>query len=435
MIELEQPSPVIRACLVETELRGERLSAQGTLEVRTGINPAILCRAEFTTHNAIFALGAIDSDEQLPLYIDGSKIGARVVAVGSQSGPERLKVSWQPNPQPITILGCPSTNILVTKFTVANFPNFISSTKHFFEQEGQKRCAFGLLLEYDGFRLEIIPTKNITERVKRLRENCGYMSTHRGRMERIDGAEYTADVAIDMLHGFFKYLSFVRGIEAKPVLPTGFNATGGICWEWLVPPARAYSTAHSLFDSHAGKYIENFCPLFLQNWFDPKWRQALGESVSWYLECNSPTLNKTGAIVLIQAALERLSFFYLVECTQSVSRNSFRRRTAGENVAAFLRAIDIPIEIPVVCDALADLASANEYEHSPHAITSIRNQYVHPRANRNFTGLQVYDASNLAMWLVEMAILKLCGYEGKYSTRLESQWIGQYKDVPWENEP
>ena len=41
------------------------------------------------------------------------------------------------------------------------------------------------------------------------------------------------------------------------------------------------------------------------------------------------------------------------------------------------------------------------------------------------------DAWKLVLWLIEMAVLRLCNYNGRYSNRLVHKWAGQTELVPW----
>jgi len=51
-------------------------------------------------------------------------------------------------------------------------------------------------------------------------------------------------------------------------------------------------------------------------------------------------------------------------------------------------------------------------------------QSVTPRAR--------FEAWYLALWYVELALLKLLGYDGQYNNRLNLDgWEGEYASVPW----
>ena len=76
---------------------------------------------------------------------------------------------------------------------------------------------------------------------------------------------------------------------------------------------------------------------------------------------------------------------------------------------------------------------------APDAITQIRNSIVHPtRKNRiklNNHYQEAYQVRHLCRWSLELCILKLCNYNGKYTNRLKrTQYSGDVDPVPWSSE-
>jgi hypothetical protein len=67
----------------------------------------------------------------------------------------------------------------------------------------------------------------------------------------------------------------------------------------------------------------------------------------------------------------------------------------------------------------------------PGAITHIRNSYVHYSSNKvervqTLTGQMRMEVVRLSNWYIEMALLKIMGYNGDYQNR----WLDKVK-VPW----
>jgi len=70
---------------------------------------------------------------------------------------------------------------------------------------------------------------------------------------------------------------------------------------------------------------------------------------------------------------------------------------------------------------------------APHALTEIRNSLVHPEhKKRGKYDIQIFiEAHNLSQWYLEMSILAICNYKGKYYNRLISgQRVGDIDNVP-----
>jgi hypothetical protein len=71
----------------------------------------------------------------------------------------------------------------------------------------------------------------------------------------------------------------------------------------------------------------------------------------------------------------------------------------------------------------------------PVTLTKLRNGMAHPRQlQRSYatTALQRYEARQLSLWYLELSILRLVGFTGRYGNRLRrSRWKGQVEKVPW----
>jgi hypothetical protein len=69
---------------------------------------------------------------------------------------------------------------------------------------------------------------------------------------------------------------------------------------------------------------------------------------------------------------------------------------------------------------------------SMDAITAIRNSLIHPDSSIQFTGQVYYETWRLALWYIDMALLRLCNHSGNYANRLsENRWKGVVEPVPW----
>jgi hypothetical protein len=69
----------------------------------------------------------------------------------------------------------------------------------------------------------------------------------------------------------------------------------------------------------------------------------------------------------------------------------------------------------------------------PEIFTFIRNRLVHPpKPSTVQEKVPYYEAYCLAKWYLELAVLSVCEFRGKYSNRTRSsRWVGQVENVPW----
>jgi hypothetical protein len=79
---------------------------------------------------------------------------------------------------------------------------------------------------------------------------------------------------------------------------------------------------------------------------------------------------------------------------------------------------------------ISTLASQRRWLDSPHALTEIRNNITHPERPAQYSNAY-FEAWSLGLWYLELALLRICGYNGSYSNRLVAKLVGEVEDVPW----
>ncbi|MBE0410980.1 MAG: hypothetical protein IBX69_14765 [Anaerolineales bacterium] len=117
-------------------------------------------------------------------------------------------------------------------------------------------------------------------------------------------------------------------------------------------------------------------------------------------------------------------------------RNKFEKKSAKERFELLLESLIIPLSIPEGLTTLAKEAKSKNI-NGIGLITNMRNSLIHPRSklkSSSHTSLLLLEARNLALWYVEMIILRLCNYDGFYSNRVlgRMRWAGEVELVPWE---
>ena len=151
-------------------------------------------------------------------------------------------------------------------------------------------------------------------------------------------------------------------------------------------------------------------------------RNSLGRIVRLYAESNA-TSNRDVSIILAQTALETLAHVW------------FGAKSGAEGVWInnALKEFLIPTHVPGRLPALRQHARERGWEHGPHAIVELRNPLVHSRQNAISTASGVeHEARQLALWFVELAVLKVLGFRGQHACRLNQvHRPGETELVPW----
>jgi hypothetical protein len=116
-----------------------------------------------------------------------------------------------------------------------------------------------------------------------------------------------------------------------------------------------------------------------------------------------------------------------------ISRNAFKPRglSAADKFRLLASSIGIPLELPKELKAL-HAKRGQKFSDAMDALTSVRNALVHPDGTRDVPEGGYFEAWKLSLWVIDLVLLRLCGYCGPYANRLRhGRWAGELETVPW----
>ena len=139
-----------------------------------------------------------------------------------------------------------------------------------------------------------------------------------------------------------------------------------------------------------------------------------------------------GGIILAQAALEKLSWVYLVDDVQSVTAAKFKSWRTAKKISELLSRMNIPSDIPLQLWKLNRIASQYGWADGPTALVEIRNDLVHAeRKYKKGHDSPFADAWLLAQRYIELVLLRIARYSGRYTDQIAAKWVGETTKVPW----
>lgn len=273
-------------------------------------------------------------------------------------------------------------------------------------------------------------------RVRReLKAQGGYAFTHIGRLERLDGAAFTAEEALDLLRGLHWFLSFVQGFWVCPMLFEGRDENEKTAWRfWDAGKTDAWRGVFSWCDwTNWGAAREAF-EGFMAGWRDEFMRTVLRTAVGQYVSANRPSPVEQ-AIIAAQSGLELLGWVRLVEGGQ-ISASDWRNPVttpAAKKIRMLLDLAGIDPGIPQSFTALHRLDP--NWSSGPEVVAGVRNRLVHPRKVSGQVGWPyevLIEAWLLVSRYLELCLLHLLGVTSGVRDRLSSDvWVGSIKAPPW----
>ncbi|WP_394991834.1 hypothetical protein, partial [Emticicia sp.] len=143
-----------------------------------------------------------------------------------------------------------------------------------------------------------------------------------------------------------------------------------------------------------------------------------------------------GAIILGQTALELVYNWWIVENKQMIIGDDAKDLSAANKIRLIISQLQISSKVPKAFTKLQELMSKD----APEAIVGIRNSIVHSQAEkrsklRSYDNIALYEALQVFIWYIELSLLNILKYEGKYFDRcFDSVWEGKsIRFVPWKN--
>ncbi|MFC1995621.1 hypothetical protein ACFLVM_01935 [Chloroflexota bacterium] len=366
--------------------------------------------------------------------INGCQVQGFAVNIGGGETSQEMKVKWCASTEPVIGLGDESTQMIRIVFHLFNFTDLIG-TQRSMKQIGTSMNAIEHVdLACDGWKVELKSLLSTRDNIKALKAEGGYRLTHVGSLEKADSIPFSGKDADDHLKALRFFLSFAKGGWCAPICVVGYDASGNRTWESWSSPKEPWHTPPSWFDPHNSSQMVVLFPGFMTRWANEDWSKALREVIYWYLNANHSSRGIDAGIILAQAAIERLSYEFVVKDRRLLTVNGFKDLWASDKFRLLFSSLGIPLDIPAETPELQNLATKGQMNwlDATHAITEIRNSLVHPEHKRHGQFVRgYYEAWNLSLWYLEMSILAICGYSGTYSNRLKQRWVGEVEDVPW----
>ncbi|MCZ4222901.1 HEPN domain-containing protein [Pedobacter rhodius] len=293
-----------------------------------------------------------------------------------------------------------------------------------------------LTLDDKPYKITIDQLSGYKKKLKSLEENGGYLLTYAGKIEKEKGA-----ITLSELHKwqdrFHHFLYFLNGRRVAPMFFSGMHNDEKIWTDY-----GGYTV-----DMH--KFVPCWSDIFVmddlsQLWksYNKLWKEDLDKdflitAIHWYVEANMNAGMVEGSIILIQTALELLYNWLIIENEKVIIGGDAEGMSAANKIRLLIHQFKIPSAIP---EAFKELAKIKDVEDGPEAFVKIRNALVHGQKIKRNELKKIslhakYEALQLGIWYVELGLLYVLGYKGKYNNRTDgNNWKNTGVLVPWVND-
>ncbi len=413
--------------------RGDKSrTGTGEVQLRSLPSPRVIVNAklEGTLFDSM-EISFSGSDDGM-LSLNGKLIEGFLVRSWSKA--DGIELEWTSCREPFFIGDMQAKTTVAVVLHLFNFPDFLRGQHQDIAPAG---CVL-LVLDSDEWRASIqsLPHNATYQAWEKIKQEGGSHLTHVLKLERKDGAAFSADDVEGQRYMLASFLSFTKGGKCWPVCEVGLDAEGGRVWQGFASP-QASNPPYAWAGRFEGHQVEKLFPLFAKRWQQSEeWQSCLVHAIYWYTQANTsgghPGIDV--GIILAQTALERLAHHYLVVDRKMISDKGFDDLRASDRLRMLFSVCGISAELtsvtPDILQVNAGFKKESKWMDAPHAITDIRNSLVHPVSKKKVHGCYV-DAWKLSLWYLELCILAVCGFDGRYQNRMTVRHVGQVENVPW----
>jgi hypothetical protein len=331
------------------------------------------------------------------------------------------------------ILGDPGIKITRVRFSI---PNLLLADGEKIKKTYPDSIRFfhgRQLFEHGPFSIVIDKSDKFDSLQKELKKAGGYLFTCGGEITSKKGSFSLNDIE-DLLLSFQNFISFVNGRVTSIYFLKGEHEDE-IIWEDFTNYTCEPFKEVTRWSNVAGLFgLNDIWINFSTMWKDADKKDFLLYAIHWYLNGNAHYGSTEGSIIFVQTGLELVYNWFLIEQKKLILGNDASSLSASNKIRLILSQLSIPREIPVESKNLKALP---DVEDGAEVFTLIRNALVHGQEKkrrdlRDIGYLERFEALELGLWYLELSLLYIIGYDGKYNNRIKRGWFGLGETLPWQ---
>ncbi len=312
-------------------------------------------------------------------------------------------------------------------FSIPNFKEFFGDPIKEIHGNTRTMRMGRIELEDDDYIITLDRDKNYSERRESLMENGGYILLYSG-MVMCKGKSIIHPDSKDIFQCLSTFLSFLNGRKISALFLKGIYENQVIWTDYTSYYTVPYSVVESWSPFNSINDIKELWRNFRSIWQNPDGKDFFISAIHWYIEANGQAGLTEGSIVLAQNALELLYNWWIVERIKSIPCNF-----AAGKIRLILKQLKTEFNVPSNLKKLRNFSETiGNVKDAPEAIVYIRNAIVHSRENKRrvlnqMPGKVKHEALQLALWYIELSLLRILDYRGKYKNRCSQT----EENVPW----
>ncbi|RAR50890.1 hypothetical protein [Flavobacterium lacus] len=336
------------------------------------------------------------------------------------------------------IFGDKSIPVKTIRFSVPNLREFYGLPVKKQTVENISHFSGRLILENNNFLIKLDKLKNYAKLSSSLEESGGYVVLYAGEIESKKGS-MTFETVKDTFHCLDTFLTFLNGRRTSALFITGMHEGEKVWSDFTGYHVDAFKSVLSWPQRHSIAGINELWQKFCELWKDKDDKNFLTSAIHWYIEANNHSGFTEGSIIMAQTALELLYNWWIIENKKIIIGKDSEIINASNKIRLLLSQLDIDYLVPQKFSELQSfIDSDKQIIDAPDAVVQIRNAIVHSQEEKRKKLSSIHykaksEALNLCIWYIEMSILRILEYNGKYYNRCSKELHRSLAEeiVPW----
>lgn len=333
-------------------------------------------------------------------------------------------------------LGDKTINVNQVYFSIPNFKNLLGSVTKFYNGRGGTMSR--LSLENENYNIEIDKSLDYNNELRELKNKGGFLILYSGLIKSKKGVLSRIEIkSIFTCLDFF--LTFLMGRKTSTIFHSGYFEKERIWTDYSNKTNLIYKEPKSWTLRNSIEGIDGLFNEFSVLWNNENDRDFLKTVIHWYVEANNNSGYVEGSIIMAQTALELIYNWLLIEKRKLIKGNDAVNISASNKIRLLLSHIKIDNGVPNSLTELTILIKENKEDlDAPEVIVQIRNAIIHSQLEKRKKLLAITfeakaEALKLYIWYIELSILYILNYKGKYTNRCSNESFPKDRetDVPW----
>lgn len=336
------------------------------------------------------------------------------------------------------VLGDKSISVESIKFSVPNLRSFHGTTVKKVTKTNTYTGRNRLKLENEKYIISIDKAEKYSDLKNELIENGGYLILYNGLLKSKKGA-ISFEECKDIFHCLNTFLTFLNGRRVSALFASGIFNNETIWCNYTDYHVDIYKDCTSWPQDHSIIGLENIWKNFSELWKDKEDRNFLTFVVHWYVEANNNSGFSEGAIIMAQTALELLYNWWIIENKKMIIGKDSENINATNKIRLLLSQLEIEYSVPTGLKNLQEFVDSEiQIIDACDAVVQIRNAIVHSQEEKRkkLSSINLrakYEALELCIWYIEMALLRILYYDNRYYNRTSKEFVKSkaVELVPW----